>query len=62
MRYLFLLLRVLLFLSAVGGLCYSYLWREASVPILTQVLFWLLLLSSSLGIWKEFQGSKGRNC
>lgn len=50
MKYLFLILRVVLFLAAVGGLCYIYFWHEAPVPVLTQVLFWLLLGSTSLGL------------
>ena len=61
MKYLFLILRVVLFLAAVGGLSYIYLWRSTPVPVLTQVLFWLLLGSTSLGLWVQCKALKNGN-
>lgn len=58
MKYLFFMLRVVLFLAAVGGLCYIYFWSKAEVALLTKVLFWALLLSTSLGLWMQFKALK----
>lgn len=58
MKYLFFVLRVVLFLAAVGGLSYIYFWSKVEVTLLTKVLFWALLLSTTLGLWMQFKALK----
>lgn len=58
MKYLFLVLRVLLFLAAVGGLCYIYFWSKVEPRLMTKVLFWALLASTSAGLWMQYKALK----
>ncbi len=46
-----LIIRILLFLAAIGLLLNLYLFMPEPAPLKLRILFWLLLISTSLGLY-----------